>query len=36
MAAMRAHASQTGPIEALIGRERFTEWWAEECFIEVR
>ncbi len=30
--ALRAHASQTQPLEALLGAETFRHWWATESF----
>jgi LmbE family N-acetylglucosaminyl deacetylase len=32
-AALRAHASQTRPLEALVGTERFRRWWSAEAFV---
>lgn len=34
IAALRAHDSQIGPIERLIGPDALRAWWAEECFAE--
>jgi LmbE family N-acetylglucosaminyl deacetylase len=31
--ALRAHASQTGPLEALVGASRYRAWWADESFV---
>jgi LmbE family N-acetylglucosaminyl deacetylase len=31
-AALRAHASQTGPQEQIVGAAAFREWWREEAF----
>lgn len=31
--ALRAHASQTRPLEDLVGTERFRRWWATESFV---
>ena len=31
--ALRAHASQTRPLEALVGSERYRAWWATETFV---
>ena len=33
-AALRAHASQTDQLAALVGEERFAQWWATESFVE--
>jgi LmbE family N-acetylglucosaminyl deacetylase len=34
VAALRAHRSQTEPVERIIGAARFARWWDEECFVE--
>lgn len=34
--ALRAHASQTRPLEDLMGTERFRRWWAAESFVAAR
>jgi LmbE family N-acetylglucosaminyl deacetylase len=34
--ALRAHASQTRPLEDLMGTERFRRWWATESFVAAR
>ncbi|MDX6357440.1 MAG: N-acetyl-D-myo-inositol-2-amino-2-deoxy-alpha-D-glucopyranoside deacetylase [Nocardioidaceae bacterium] len=31
--ALQAHASQTGPLEALVGSSRYRSWWADESFV---
>jgi LmbE family N-acetylglucosaminyl deacetylase len=31
--ALRAHASQTGPLEQLVGPDRYREWWSTESFV---
>jgi LmbE family N-acetylglucosaminyl deacetylase len=31
--ALRAHASQTRPLETLVGSERYRDWWATESFV---
>lgn len=31
--ALRAHASQTTPLEELVGPDRYREWWASESFV---
>jgi LmbE family N-acetylglucosaminyl deacetylase len=31
--ALRAHASQTGPLEAHVGSERYRDWWSTESFV---
>ena len=31
--ALRAHASQTRPLEDLVGSERYRAWWATESFV---
>ncbi len=31
--ALRAHTSQTRPLEALVGTEVYREWWATESFV---
>ena len=33
-AALRAHASQTDPLAAVLGEERFAQWWATESFVD--
>jgi LmbE family N-acetylglucosaminyl deacetylase len=33
-AALRAHASQTAPLRALVGAERFRGWWRTEAFVD--
>ena len=33
-AALRAHASQTDPLAAALGEERFAQWWATESFVD--
>jgi hypothetical protein len=30
--ALRAHASQTAAVEALLGEDTYLHWWDEECF----
>ncbi len=34
VSALRAHASQVGPIIDLIGPDAFRSWWATESFVE--
>jgi LmbE family N-acetylglucosaminyl deacetylase len=31
--ALRAHASQTRPLESLVGAGRYRDWWADESFV---
>jgi LmbE family N-acetylglucosaminyl deacetylase len=31
--ALRAHATQTGPLETLVGAGRYRDWWADESFV---
>ena len=31
--ALRAHASQTRPLEDLVGPEVYRRWWASESFV---
>jgi LmbE family N-acetylglucosaminyl deacetylase len=31
--ALRAHASQTRPLESLVGARRYRDWWADESFV---
>jgi LmbE family N-acetylglucosaminyl deacetylase len=33
-AALRAHSSQTDQLAAVLGEERFAQWWATESFVE--
>ena len=33
-AALRAHASQTDQLAAVLGEERFAQWWATESFVD--
>ncbi len=33
-AALRAHASQTDGLAAVLGEERFAQWWATESFVD--
>jgi LmbE family N-acetylglucosaminyl deacetylase len=33
--ALRAHASQTGPLERMLGSDLYRAWWATESFVEV-
>ena len=33
MAALRAHATQTAPLELLVGAEAYRAWWSEESFV---
>jgi LmbE family N-acetylglucosaminyl deacetylase len=33
-AALRAHASQTAPLQALVGEDRFRSWWRTESFVD--
>jgi LmbE family N-acetylglucosaminyl deacetylase len=33
-AALRAHASQTAPLRALVGEDRFRSWWQTEWFVD--
>ena len=33
--ALQAHGSQTGPLEALVGSDRYRQWWASESFVAV-
>ena len=32
IAALRAHASQTGPLESMVGASTYAEWWSVESF----
>jgi LmbE family N-acetylglucosaminyl deacetylase len=34
--ALRAHASQTSALEALVGSARYRSWWAEESFVAAK
>lgn len=34
LAALRAHASQTGPLIEAMGEARYREWLGEECFVD--
>ena len=34
VAALRAHASQTAPLRALVGDDRFRSWWQTEWFVD--
>jgi LmbE family N-acetylglucosaminyl deacetylase len=34
VAALRAHASQTAPLRALVGEDRFRSWWRTESFVD--
>jgi LmbE family N-acetylglucosaminyl deacetylase len=31
--ALQAHASQTRPLETLVGADRYRDWWADESFV---
>ena len=33
-AALRAHASQTGPLRSLVGESTYRDWWSGEYFVE--
>lgn len=33
--ALRAHASQTGPLEQLVGADTYRTWWSSESFVAV-
>ena len=34
--ALRAHASQTRPLEDLVGSETYEKWWSTESFVSAR
>ena len=36
IAALRAHASQTEPLVALVGVDTFRDWWRTESFVDVQ
>jgi LmbE family N-acetylglucosaminyl deacetylase len=36
LAALRAHASQVGPLIAALGEDRYRDWWREEAFVQAR
>lgn len=35
-AALAAHTSQTGGLIALVGTERYRQWWSVEYFVDAR
>ena len=36
IAALRAHASQTEPLVALVGVDTYRDWWRTESFVDVQ